>query len=332
MPQIMRSDDISSKFNRHFPSYVIDLVRKIGTIADNSGKEIFLVGGAVRDMFLNRANLDIDLVIEGDAIALARRITENIQAKLTVHTRFGTAKVHFSDFSLDIAMARCETYRKPGALPTVQPGTIKDDLYRRDFSINAMAVSLSPGNFGTLIDMYGGKNDLAHQVIRILHPRSFIDDATRMLRACRYEQRLGFTIEQETAELVRDNTMMLRTISGDRIRRELDLIFKEEIPEHVLKRMAELDLLGLLHPSLKGNGWLSNKYSEARRQARQGNQALLYLCLLVYNLKDDELKQFTSFLNFPKNMEKAMVHTAIKSLTTAICVPFFKAQRYFRTT
>jgi tRNA nucleotidyltransferase (CCA-adding enzyme) len=130
-----------------------------------------------------------------------------------------------------------------------------------------------------------------------------------MLRACRYEQRLGFTIEQETVELVHRNTMMLHTISGDRIRRELDLIFKEEIPEHILKRMAELDLLGLLHPSLKGNGRLASKFSEARRQVKQGTPALLYLCLLVYNLEDEEIKQFASFLNFPKNAEKAMGHT-----------------------
>jgi tRNA nucleotidyltransferase (CCA-adding enzyme) len=223
--------------------------------------------------------------------------------------RFGTAKVNFADFSLDIAMARSETYRKPGALPIVQPGTIRDDLFRRDFSINAMAVSLSPNNFGTLIDMYGGKEDLEDRVVRILHPHSFIDDATRMLRACRYEQRLGFTIEQETAELVRQNAMMLHTISGDRIRRELDLIFKEELPERILKRMAELDLLGLIHPSLDGNGWLADKYSKARQQTRQGTLSLIYLCLLVYSLKDDAIKQFISYLNYPRSSEKAMVHT-----------------------
>ena len=330
MPQIMRNDDVSLQLNMHFPSHVIDLVRNIGDTVNSSGKELFLVGGAVRDLLLNRANTDIDLVIEGDAIALARRIAENMQAKLTVHTRFGTAKVHFSDFNFDIATARREIYRKPGALPTVQPGTIRDDLYRRDFSINAMAVSLSPNNFGRLIDIYGGKDDLAHQVIRVLHPRSFIDDATRMLRACRYEQRLGFTMEKETAELLRKNTMMLHTISGDRIRRELDLTFKEEIPEHVLNRMANLDLLGLLHPSLKGNGWLANKYRAARQQAKQGNLSLLYLCLLVYSLEDKEITQFTSFLNFPKNAEKAMVHTLqLKAKLPQLVYPSLKHSDIF---
>jgi tRNA nucleotidyltransferase (CCA-adding enzyme) len=309
MPQAMKADNVSLQLNGHFPSYILEVVRYASDIADSTEKELFLVGGAVRDLLLNRTNLDIDLVIEGDAIALARRIAENMQAKLTIHTRFGTAKIRFSDFSIDIATARRETYRKPGALPAVQQGTIRDDLYRRDFTINAMAVSLSSNNFGTLIDIYGGKDDLAHHMIRILHPRSFIDDATRMLRACRYEQRLSFSMEQETSELVRQNAMMLHTISGDRLRRELDLIFKEEIPERILKRTAELDLLGRLHPSLRGNGWLDEKYSKARRQAGQGNLPLLYLCLLVYNLDDNEINQFISFLNFPKNAEKAMVHT-----------------------
>ncbi|MEJ2739438.1 MAG: hypothetical protein P8105_06390 [Dehalococcoidia bacterium] len=330
MPQIMISDNVSSQLNRHFPSEVINLIRNIGNTADSSGKELFLVGGAVRDMLLNRANLDIYMVIEGDAISLARRIAENMQAKLTVHTRFGTANIHFSGFSIDIATARSEIYRKPGALPAVQPGTINDDLYRRDFSINAIAVSLSPNNFGTVVDIYGGKDDIEHRVVRVLHQRSFIDDASRMLRACRYEQRLGFTIEQKTTELIRQNATMLHTISGDRIRRELDLVFKEEIPEHVLKRMAELGLLGMLHPSLTGNGWLAKKYSAARRQARQDALSLIYLCLLVYSLKDDEVKQLISFLNFPRNTEKAMVHTLqLKAQLPQLAGPSLKHSEIF---
>jgi tRNA nucleotidyltransferase (CCA-adding enzyme) len=321
----MKIYNLSSDLNSFFPPLILDIIRYAGDQAAGNGKELFLVGGAVRDLLLGRTSLDIDMVIEGDAISLARQIADKMSAKLTTHTRFGTATIVLNDFSIDIATARRETYAKPGALPTVKPGSIEDDLFRRDFSINAMAISLSPNHYGALLDKYEGKRDIERKLIRILHSMSFTDDATRMFRACRYEQRLGFTMEQETENLVHRDASMLHTISGDRLRHELVLILKEERPETVLKRAAELGLLTRLHHSLQGNGWLTEKYSKARQMAGKNNTTALYLCLLIYPLSQDELKQFVVYFNFPKNSERFMIDTlAVKARLSELSQPEMK--------
>src|SRR4030043_511001 len=212
------TENLSTQLEKYLPPPILALAKIAGREASELGLGLNLVGGVVRDLFLGRANFDFDLVVEGDAIELARKLAKDSQAKLTVHSRFGTAKITYPGFSLDLATARNETYSQPGALPTVKPGSLKDDLIRRDFSINAMALHLNPQRFGELIDLYKGKDDLEHRLIRILHPNSFIDDATRILRAIRYEQRLGFKLETETEKLLRRDVTMLDTISGDRIR------------------------------------------------------------------------------------------------------------------
>jgi len=302
-------EKLSSQLEEYLPREMLKLVRDAGEKANKLGQELYLVGGVVRDMFLRRANFDLDLVVEGDAIKLAQELIKGSQAKLTVHSRFGTAKISYANFNLDLATARRETYRRPGALPTVQPGRLTDDLCRRDFSINAMALCLTPQRFGELIDLYNGRDDLNQQLIRILHLNSFIDDATRILRALRYEQRLNFELETKTAELLRHDIDMLDTISGDRIRHELELILKENYPERVLKRAEELGILNKLHPSLKGNGWLSERFDYARRLHKQTSLSPLYLCLLIYNLSDTENEQFLSRFNFPKRLAQTMRHT-----------------------
>ncbi|MCX6008528.1 MAG: hypothetical protein NTW48_00530 [Chloroflexi bacterium] len=303
------SGNLSSQLEKYLPQPVLALVKIAGQEASELGLGLYLVGGVVRDLFLDRANFDFDLVVEGDAISLAQRLAKDSQAKLTVHSRFGTAKLDYPGFSLDLATARSETYSKPGALPTVKPGSLKDDLVRRDFSINAMALCLNPQRFGELIDLYDGKDDLDNRLIRILHPNSFIDDATRILRAIRYEQRLSFKLEAKTEKLLRRDVAMLNTISGDRIRHELELILKEDKPELVLWRAGELYVLRQLHPSLKGNGWLSQRFEQARQSYKRISLPSLYLCLLTYNLTDKENEEFTSRLNFPKNSAQAMRHT-----------------------
>ncbi|MBA7639311.1 A-adding tRNA nucleotidyltransferase [subsurface metagenome] len=303
------SQNLSSQLEEYLPQQILKLVRDTGEKASELGQEVYLVGGVVRDLFLDTANFDLDLVVEGDAIRLAQELAKDSQAKLTVHPHFGTAKLSYSNFSLDLATARRETYSRPGALPTVQPGNLSDDLRRRDFSINAMALSLAPQRFGELVDLYHGKDDLDNQLIRVLHPNSFIDDATRILRGLRYEQRLDFKFEPETAELVRRDARMLDTISGDRIRHELELILKEDYPERVLRRADELGVLNKLHPSLKGNGWLSERFDQARQLSKRTSPYTIYLCLLIYNLTDQENEQFLSRLNFPKRLAQAMRHT-----------------------
>ena len=326
------SENLSSQLEEYLPQRILKLVRESGEKASKLGQEVYLVGGAVRDLLLGRANFDLDLVVEGDAIRLAQELAKDSQAKLTVHTPFGTAKLSYSNFSLDLATARRETYSQPGALPTVQPGSLTDDLCRRDFSINAMALCLAPQRFGELVDLYNGKDDLENRLIRVLHPNSFIDDATRILRGLRYEQRLGFTLEPETAELLRRDAAMLDTISGDRIRHELELILKEDCPERVLRRADELGVLSELHPSLKGNSWLSERFDQARRLHKRTSPSPLYLCLLIYNLTDKENEQFLSRLNFPKRLAQTMRHTLqLKTQLHSLASPQIRRSDIYRS-
>lgn len=255
-------------------------------MAAAEGVSLYLVGGAVRDLLLGRPNLDFDLVMEGDAPQLARRLARASGEKVTIHRRFGTAKFQQGELSIDLVTARSESYPRPGALPEVQPGSIEDDLWRRDFSINAMAISITPNTYGQLVDPYGGRSDLERRLIRILHEESFIDDATRILRALRYEQRLGFELEENTQRLLIEHSSMLHTISGDRIRHEIELILREGYPERVLKRAEALGVLREIHPSLRGDGWLARKFRHARRQATPAPD--LYLSILIYHLTEEE--------------------------------------------
>jgi len=304
----MCSINLSSEIKEHLPLRLLKLMKEAGEKAEELGQRLYLVGGGVRDLLLQRPNFDLDLVVEGDALKLAKCLAETSRVKLVVHPRFGTAKLSYTDFSLDLATARLETYAKPGALPMVIPGTIIDDLIRRDFSINAMAICLTPERCGELIDPYNGKNDLENRLIRILYQRSFVDDATRIFRALRYEQRLGFQLESNTAKLLQRNVSMINTISGNRIRHELELILKENRPEPAIQRADELRVLEQLHPSLKGNDWLANKFEQVRQLAKPSQILTLYLCILIYPLSEEENEQFLYRLNFPKRSAQAMRH------------------------
>jgi tRNA nucleotidyltransferase (CCA-adding enzyme) len=285
-------------------------MRTAGELAANQEQNLYLVGGVARDLLLGKANFDLDLVVEGDAIKLAQQLTPLMKGKVTTHPRFGTAKLQGDKWSVDLATARSETYAKPGALPSVQPGSIEDDLFRRDFTINAMAVYLTPSHYGALVDQCGGRDDLKHKLIRILHGKSFIDDATRIWRGLRYEQRLDFQLEPKTLELLKRDIPMLDTISGDRIRYELECVLKEEFPEKVLCRAEELGVLTKLHPSLKGNGWLAKKFGQARQLSYPNSPPMgLYLALLAYRLADEETEHLIAYLRLPKSLAQTLRDT-----------------------
>ncbi len=301
--------NLRHQIEQYLPQHLVELVRNISGQADKLDQRVYLVGGIVRDILLAYPNFDLDLVIEGDAMELAQQIAEISQAKLVTHPRFGTAKLNYGNFSIDMATARGETYAKPGALPTVTPGTLHDDLHRRDFSINAMAISLALNDYGDLIDSHQGRSDLEHRLIRILHPESFSDDATRILRAIRYEQRLGFKMEPQTARLLRRDIPMLDAISGDRIRHELELILREKYPEYVFKRLDELGVLQRINPSLKGDGWIAEKFDKARQLSKPGYLPSLYFCLLLYPLSERENEQFIHRLNMPKKLAQTLRST-----------------------
>ena len=301
--------NLARQMEQYLPQHLLELVQDISEQAAKLGQRVYIVGGVVRDLLLDYPNFDLDLVVEGDAVKLAQQVAETGQAKLLAHHRFGTAKLRYENFTLDLATARKETYARPGALPAVTPGTLKDDLLRRDFSINAMAISLAASDYGELVDPYQGKGDLEHRLIRILHPRSFSDDATRILRGVRYEQRFGFEFEAQTTLLLKRDIPMLDTISGDRIRHELELIFKEKQPELAIKRLGELGALARISPSLKGDGWIAEKFDKARRLKKPTQLPSLYFCLLIYSFSEKSIEQFLARLNIPAKLSRSMRDT-----------------------
>jgi tRNA nucleotidyltransferase (CCA-adding enzyme) len=210
------------------------------------GEGVFLVGGTVRDLLLGRASFDVDITVEGDALAFAR----GLGGEVTAHGRFGTAVVRFTDGRhVDVVTARRETYSGPGALPDVEAGTIEDDLARRDFTVNAMAVSLGE-DFGRLVDPHGGRADLEARVIRVLHPGSFVDDPTRIFRAVRYENRLDFRMDPETERLAREGVGGTAFLSPARMREEVIALLSEDGAERALERLAELAAAPKLEPGL----------------------------------------------------------------------------------
>ncbi len=293
--------NLGSQIKEHLPNELVNFIQKSGEIAHERQQRLYVVGGVVRDILLERRMVDLDLVVEGDAIRLAEEIAPAVKGYVRPHARFGTARLTWKEQTADFATARAETYARPGALPTVRPGTIRDDLVRRDFTINAMAVEVNPRHFGELIDPFSGRLDLDNEMVRVLHDKSFIDDATRIWRAIRYEQRLDFEIEPSTFALLKRDIDMLSTISGDRIRHELELVLAEEMPEKALRRADALGVLKLIHPSLKADDWLDETFTRAREQCPTDKvHPHFYLALLTYRLNSPETEEFISFLHLPK--------------------------------
>ena len=324
-------NNLADRIEEQLPAAVVSFIRKTGELAQQEQQRLYLVGGVVRDILLRRISLDFDLVVEGDAIALARKLARTNRAVITTHPRFGTAKLQWHNRDIDVAMARAESYSAPGALPKVKPGTIIDDLARRDFTINAMAVELNPRHFGELLDPHGGKADLKAEFIRVLHKMSFTDDATRIWRALRYEQRLDFKIEPDTLKALERDVDMLATISGTRIRHELERILEDELPEKILQRAEELRILNKLHPHLKGDFWLSETFALAREQySPELPPPLLYLALFTYRLNAADIEQITTSLKLPKSSSRTLQETqAIKGIIHELAIPGLAPSRIY---
>ncbi len=254
--------NISSKMKRILPKEILKMLHVIGLDANRRRYRAFVVGGFVRDMLLGKKNFDIDIVVEGDAIRFGKGIADLFRGSLVAYPKFGTSTVVMdwpkgvrrpegagARFKIDFATARKESYEKPAALPTVLFSSLKDDLQRRDFTINAMAASLNKESFGQLIDFFGGEKDLEKGVIRVLHDVSFIDDPTRIFRAVRFEQRFGFHIDRYTEGHIKNairEGMFSRT-QHHRIRDELILMLKEEEPIKPILRMKELHEMRFIH-------------------------------------------------------------------------------------
>ncbi len=283
----IQHQNLSERIAAVLPPAHLGLLQLISAAARDLQLPIFLVGGFARDLLLRTPSIDLDFVVEGDALLLAEKLSTLYGGRITSHKKFGTAKWQIDPAnpalaaglraevtaaepiglpsSIDLISSRTEFYEKPSALPVVKNSSIKLDLHRRDFTINTMAVRLDGKHFGELYDYWGGLTDLNHKLIRVLHSLSFVDDPTRMLRAVRFEQRFGFAIEPRTLEQLAEAKYLLADVSGERIRHELDLMLCEQQAVRMFARLDQLGLLAGIHPALKWNDDLAAQITELFR-------------------------------------------------------------------
>lgn len=266
---ISERNNLAERLEAVLPEARIQFLKAIAEQAHNQHSPIYIVGGFVRDLILDLPSMDFDLVVEGDAIQLARAMEKKYGGRVASHSRFGTAKWQIGEIrsqlarqfadgneinaddlpeTLDFISARTEFYNYPTALPTVERGSIKLDLHRRDFTINTLALRLDGRHYGDLYDYWGGLNDLQKGLVRVLHSLSFVDDPTRMLRAVRFEQRFGFKIEARTRQLMDEAHDLIKQVSGDRLRHEFDLLMAEAQPANGFARLDSIGLLKAIHP------------------------------------------------------------------------------------
>ena len=281
-PSLERKRNLNSLIVDCLTKPMIQLLQKIGEVADELQYNAFAVGGFVRDLLLKKRNLDLDIVVEGDGIEFARHLAGALGGRYRTHERFSTAMVLMPNgFKIDIATARLEYYEYPAALPTVELSSIKLDLYRRDFTINAMAVQLNPKQFGTLIDFFNCQNDLKQKEIKVLHNLSFVEDPSRIFRAIRFEKRMNFNMAPHTARLIRNAVKMklFGKAADTRFFSEIRQILSEENPIPAIQRMAEFNLFQFLWPDLKPHLKVDRRFLHILQQAQRAIAwyKLLYL-------------------------------------------------------
>jgi tRNA nucleotidyltransferase (CCA-adding enzyme) len=307
---LTKSTNLLARLRRDLGAAAAEALEVVVRLAEEEGRTLYLVGGAVRDLVLRRGQLDVDLVAEGQVLSLADKAAAVLGGRRVQHRAFGTATVEVPAFRLDLAVARAERYARPGALPRVKPASIREDLARRDFSINAMALALCGGQRGQLLDPFDGVADIARGLVRVLHDRSFIDDATRILRAVRYETRFSFRIEEKTLALLKRDVSYLDTISGARVRHELLRLLAEDVPEKGLLRCQELGVLAAIHKALRFDGELATAFRRARRAANAPPQPELYLSLLGTRLSPADAGAVALRLVLSKRQGQALAGAA----------------------
>jgi len=292
------------------PSEKQDLLSSIAAQAASLNMPCYLVGGFVRDLLLNKPVNDLDIVVEGDAIKLGKALVQKHGGKLTPHAKFRTAIWHIpltfnvQRSTLDLITARKESYDHPGALPTVTPATIEDDLRRRDFSINAMAIRMDGNHFGELLDPLNGQADLDQGIVRALHSRSFVEDPTRILRAIRYEGRYSFALEPETLKLInRESFACLSSLSGERLRHEIDLIFEERNAGKIIIRVDNLKVLNVIHPALPSFNLIYANFldMDPKLDFPMSRIAMGYM-LWLKDLPEDEILSIAKRLDFTSEL------------------------------
>ncbi len=315
-PLYARKKMISKFMKERFPERIHNLLIEFGRVGDELGYSVYAVGGFVRDLLLRVENFDVDIVVEGDGIRLAEEFEKTSSCRIRTHKKFGTAIILFPDgLKVDVATARWEVYDSPAALPTVESASIKMDLYRRDFTINTLAIQLNPKAFGELIDFFEGVKDVKEKVIRVLHNLSFVEDPTRVFRAIRFEQRFKFQIGKHTQNLMKNAVKVgfLERLSGGRVLSELILILKEGGPLSALKRMRDFNLFHFLHPKLKLDeqaeplfeqihhviSWFDLLFLEERYE-----RWLIYFYAFVDLLKEGEMEELCQRLAMNDKLKK----------------------------
>ena len=338
--QQVRRKNMANILKERLPRKIIDRLKSFGHVADMLGYNAYLVGGLVRDVLLHRENFDVDIVIEGDGIEFAHEYAKYYEARVRSHKKFGTAVLIFPDgFKVDVATARMEYYESPGSPPVVQTSSLRMDLYRRDFTINTLAIKLNKREFGTLIDYFGGQRDIKEKVIRVLHNLSFVEDPTRVFRAIRFEQRFGFKIGRLTLSLIKNAVKInaLREISGHRLFIELKLILSESDPIKAIERMNEFNLLQYISPKIVYTEKLKRLLEEIKNVI--GWYRLLYLeesfepwkvywYGLTSPLESKEFAKLMEFMGLVDNKSMVVVSQRRKLLDLARSLHGFSGDNY----
>lgn len=287
---------------------LVDL-KTVGAQAQRLGCRAYLVGGVVRDLLLNKASSDWDIVVEGSAISLAKVLAKDRKSRLTVYEQFGTATLEFANgIVMDFATARSEHYPHPGSLPIVKLGLLKDDLFRRDFTINALAVVLNPENWGQLKDFYGGYDDLKNQKIRVLHEQSFVDDPTRILRAARFAGRFGFKVESKTLRLLKTAIagQAPMTVKAPRYFAEFRKIFFEQNPGVCFRQLSGWQALDFIEsafqPDWKFLARIANGVLKLRKDFffSAKDWSGVYFLAFWAQLDEERIKQFAKIFHFTR--------------------------------
>lgn len=323
LPEKRKERNVKSLIRERLPARLYSLLEVAGNLGDTLNVPVYTVGGFVRDLLLHRPNLDLDLVVESDGIAFARELARILNGRVRAHNKFKTAVVIFQnelgeEERVDVATARLEYYEYPAALPTVELSSIKMDLFRRDFTINAQAIQLNKGNFGRLIDFFGAQRDMKDRLLRVLHSLSFVEDPTRILRAIRFEKRFDFQIGPQTTRLIKNALQLglIEKLTGSRVFNEFEAILYEARPLVCLRRMDEFGILAIMHPQLRLTPTKEQILEELENVSNwykllyltdSPETWILYLMGLLINASFTEIKEVSARFNLTKHQENDLL-------------------------
>lgn len=296
----------------------LDAVRIVGAAAESAETAPYLVGGAVRDLMLGcTESVDLDIALVGADGSSFGRVAELTGGRITRRSQFVTAKLELDSLVVDLAMARAEEYPTPGSLPVVRPGTLREDLLRRDFSINAMAVSLNSETWGDVVDLNSGLADLSGRRLRILHEKSFHDDPTRILRAARYSSRLALTPAPDTLNALLQSVSLLDNVSPARVRNELDRVFMENDPQGAMRYLSDWRALRAIHPSLEFQSEAWTRYAAQAKGLSALERTSLGYAILSCGISDADANGLVRRLNPPVAVRRAIQEAAMLGRTAS---------------